>query len=389
MIFIGRNDCMNIHTKDLLSSYFTIPFDLITVDQPITYPVYVNSSSRESVEKFVKIVSEGEVLNSLLVEGFKKYLRVYVSENDRKKYLKSLVYSTLAPDIEKVGVIKNCAIKYLDDIFSPGKEFNTEILSSALEGCHESMKSMVTVIRDYDINKLKDLIADLSFHDFYTYDHSINVSMYTVLIYKTLKPNAKEEDLISAGLGGLLHDLGKTKIPTDILNNTGKLSDEDFAVIKTHPEVGAELFIASSPELPGAVKEAIKCVILEHHENWDGTGYPNKMHGKDHHIFSRVCAIADFFDAITTKRSYSDVLPIEDALAVMEKTVGKKLDPKIFSFFVEKVSKTILNGKSNIELQEDFDTERAHNVLPLRKTQAKKLSSDFTKPEKSTVKKAN
>ncbi|EQC46865.1 HD-GYP domain-containing protein [Bacteriovorax sp. Seq25_V] len=379
---------MNDHTNQESSSYFTIPFNLIFIDGPIPYPIYVNSSSRESVEKFVKIVGEGEVLREELVEGFKKYLRVYVKESDRPKYLQSLVHHKNAADIEKVAVIKDSAIKYLDDIFSPSKEFNTQILGEAIEGCHESMKSMVGVIRDYDINNLKNLIADLSFHDFYTYDHSINVSMYTVLIFKSLKPNAKEEDLVSAGLGGLLHDLGKTKIPTDILNNTGKLSDEDFNVIKTHPELGAELFEQSSPDLPGINKEAIKRVILEHHENWDGTGYPNKLPGKDHHLFSRVCSIADFFDAITTKRSYSDVLPIEDALAVMEKTVGKKIDPEIFKFFTEKISKAVLNGKAGIELPEDFDTERAHKVLPIQKVQPKKISSDFTKPEGKPKKKA-
>ncbi len=380
---------MNEHSKKAHDSYFTIPFNLILEEQPLPYPIYVNSSSRESVERFVKIVAHGETLNVQQIEGFKKYLRVYVKESDRDKYLESLAFNKNVLDVEKVSVIKDSAIKYLDDIFSPSKEFNTKILGEAIQGCHESMKSMVTVIRDYDINKLKDLIGDLSFHDFYTYDHSINVSMYTVLIYKTLRPSAPLEELISAGLGGLLHDLGKTKIPTDILNNTGKLTDDEFNIIKTHPEIGAKLFSESSPDLPGIDKEAIKRVIIEHHENWDGSGYPNKIEGKDQHLFSRVCSIADFFDAITTKRSYSDVLPIEDALSVMEKTVGKKLDPKLFSFFVEKVSKTILNGKGNIELPEDFDTEKAHNILPLRKTKPQKISSDFTKADVPKTKKAN
>lgn len=378
---------MNDHTLLSQTSYFTIPFNLILTGKPISYSLYVNSSARDSVDKFVKIVNSGEILSATLVEGFKKYLRVYVKETERTLYLQSLIENKSAKDIEKVSVIKDSAIKYLDDIFGPDKEFNTEILGEAIQGCHDSMKSMIGVIRDYDINNLKNLIADLSFHDFYTYDHSINVSMYTVLLLKSLKPAAKEEELVTAGLGGLLHDLGKMKIPTDILNNTDKLNEEEYQVIKTHPELGGVLFDESSPELPGINKEAIKKVILEHHENWDGTGYPNKIKGKNIHLYSRVCAIADFFDAITTKRSYSDVLPIEDALAVMERTAGKKIDPEIFKFFTEKVSKAILNGKSGIELPEDFDTEVPHAVLPILKIKPKKISSDFTKPAESNNKK--
>lgn len=378
---------MNDHTLLSQTSYFTIPFNLILTGKPISYSLYVNSSARDSVDKFVKIVNSGEILSATLVEGFKKYLRVYVKETERTLYLQSLIENKSAKDIEKVSVIKDSAIKYLDDIFGPDKEFNTEILGEAIQGCHDSMKSMIGVIRDYDINNLKNLIADLSFHDFYTYDHSINVSMYTVLLLKSLKPAAKEEELVTAGLGGLLHDLGKMKIPTDILNNTDKLNEEEYQVIKTHPELGGVLFDESSPELPGINKEAIKKVILEHHENWDGTGYPNKIKEKNIHLYSRVCAIADFFDAITTKRSYSDVLPIEDALAVMERTAGKKIDPEIFKFFTEKVSKAILNGKSGIELPEDFDTEVPHAVLPILKIKPKKISSDFTKPAESNNKK--
>lgn len=379
---------MNDHTLLVQTSYFTIPFNLILAEKPIPYSLYVNSSARDSVEKFVKIVNAGETLSLSQIDGFKKYLRVYVKETERTLYLQSLNDNKNAKDIEKVAVIKDSAIKYLDDIFGPDKEFNTQILGEAIQGCHDSMKSMVDVIRDYDINNLKNLIADLSFHDFYTYDHSINVSMYTVLLLKSLKPNSKEEELVTAGLGGLLHDLGKTKIPTDILNNTDKLTEEEYQVIKKHPELGGFLFDESSPELPGINKDAIKKVILEHHENWDGTGYPNKMKEKNIHLYSRVCAIADFFDAITTKRSYSDVLPIEDALAVMERTAGKKIDPEIFKFFTEKVSKAILNGKAGIELPEDFDTEIPHAVLPISKIKPKKISSDFTKAAEPQKKKA-
>lgn len=343
------------------------------------YNIYINSSTVKDKDHYVKIVKPGEVLVDEDVEDFKKYQRIHVLESERGLYLQSLAESGDIESIDKVTAIKDSAVKHLDDIFNPGKEFNTEILGEALDGCHDSMKAMVGVIKDYDINSLKSLIGELSFHDFYTYDHSINVSMYSVLIYKQYRPNASEGDLVAIGLGGLLHDLGKTKISTEILNKSGGLTDEEFAEIKKHPELGVELFREANPDFPGLKKEAIERVIVEHHENIDGSGYPKGLNGEDHHIFSKVVSVADFFDAITTKRSYSQALPIEDALEIMRRTVGKKIDGEIFDFFVKKVSKVILTGKTMIELPEDFNTEIAHVELPIQKVAPKKLGENFTK----------
>lgn len=363
----------------LKSVYFTIDFHLVVRNKPLPYNIYINSSTIKGKDHYVKIVKPGEILDDDSVADFKKYQRIHVLESERGLYLKSLAEDENFDSLDKVTAIKDSAVKHLDDIFNPGKEFNTEILGEALDGCHDSMKAMVGVIKDYDINSLKKLIGELSFHDFYTYDHSINVSMYSVLILKQYRPKATEADLVAIGLGGLLHDLGKTKISTEILNKTGNLSDEEFGEIKRHPELGVELFREANPEFPGLNKDAIEKVIIEHHENIDGTGYPNKLKGEDHHMFSKVVSVADFFDAITTKRSYSQALPIEDALEIMKKTVGKKIDGEIFDFFVKKVSKVILTGKTMIELPEDFNTEVAHMELPIQKVQPKKLGENFTK----------
>lgn len=366
-------------SQDQKSVYFTIDFHLVSRQKPMLYNIYINSSTVKDKDHYVKIVKPGEVLTDEDVEEFKKYQRIHVLESERGLYLQSLAENDDFESLDKVTAIKDSAVKHLDDIFNPGKEFNTEILGEALDGCHDSMKAMVGVIKDYDINSLKNLIGELSFHDFYTYDHSINVSMYSVLIYKQYRPKASEADLVAIGLGGLLHDLGKTKISTEILNKSGGLSDEEFAEIKKHPELGVELFREANPDFPGLKKEAIERVIVEHHENIDGSGYPKGLKGPDHHIFSKVVSVADFFDAITTKRSYSQALPIEDALEIMKKTVGKKIDAEIFDFFVKKVSKVILTGKTMIELPEDFNTEIAHAELPVQKVQPKKLGENFTK----------
>ncbi|MDC1174752.1 HD domain-containing protein [Bacteriovoracaceae bacterium] len=370
--------------KNLTSdSFFSVSFDLILIDQKLPYDLFINSSTHETREKFVKIFANGNSMSADdLVSFKKKYYQLYVLESQRDEYLKSLVHNEDAGDIQKADVIKDSAIVYLDRIFSEEKEFTNEVLEETIQGCRDSVESMVNVIKGYDVSEVQELIANLSFHDFYTYDHSINVSMYSISIFQALKPNASKKELIIAGMGGLLHDLGKVKIPTRIINNPGKLNEDDFSVIKKHPEYGHELMESHCCSGDGEVDfEVIKRVILEHHENYNGTGYPNGLHGDDIHVYARITAIADFYDAITTKRSYHEVLATEDAIQVMSRSVGRKIDPKIFEVFTQNVSNILLKGKVNQELPDDFDPCQPQNVLPLRKPKAKVQRDDFLKKD--------
>lgn len=286
------------------------------------------------------------------------------------------------PDSQKSEIIKDSAIHYLDKLFDEDKEFTNEILSETIQGCKTTVESMVDVIKDYDVSKLQSLIGTLSFHDFYTYDHSINVSMYCIALYSAVRPNAPKEEIILAGLGGLLHDIGKVKISTDIINNPDQLTDEEFAVIKKHPDYGYNLLVENSCDCEGVDFDIIKRVVHEHHENFNGTGYPKKLAGLDIHLLARVTAIADFFDAITTKRSYHDILPTEDAIAVMSKSVGKKLDPDLFEIFTKSVKQLVLTGKTNRELPEDFDPCQPQNVLPFRTPKPNYKIEGFSESEK-------
>ena len=191
--------------------------------------------------------------------------------------------------------------------------------------------------------------------------------MYCIALFRAAKPNASKDEIVMAGLGGLLHDIGKLKISTDIINKPEKLTDEEFNIIKTHPSNGFQLLNENPcPDCQGVDFSIIKRVVYEHHENFNGTGYPQKLSGADIHLYARITAIADFFDAITTKRSYHEVLSTEDAIAIMSKTVGKKIDPLLFEVFTKSVKQLVLTGKMNKELPEDFDPCQPQNVLPFR-----------------------
>jgi HD-GYP domain-containing protein (c-di-GMP phosphodiesterase class II) len=372
------------HVADLksLKSYFSVSKDLVVIEQLIPYDLYINSSVVKNKQKFIRIFAKGDTLSIVELNHFKeKYFQLYVCEEQRKDFFSALKTLGAVDDTEKMSFIKDRAINYLNNIFEPEKEFTTELLSETINACKETVEGMVDMLEEYNITKLSGLIASLSFHDFYTFDHSINVSMYCITIFKELKPRATRSELVHVGLGGLLHDLGKVKISTSILNSPGKLTDEEFAEIKKHPNFGVNLLIQHEENLEidkDVELELISRVIGEHHENVDGTGYPNKLVDKQIHIFSKVCAIADFFDAITTKRAYSDVLSIENAIKIMANTVDKKIDRKIFSVF-EKYAKKTLSSQVRYEIDENFDPTIEYKVLPIRRVKVEKVKESFGK----------
>jgi HD-GYP domain-containing protein (c-di-GMP phosphodiesterase class II) len=362
-------------------SYFSVSYDLITRDEVVAYDLFVNASSLEIKQKFVRIFPQGEILTTDdLSDLKKKYLQLYVAEDQRKIYMRSLVHSDSVDDEEAVDFIKDSAIKYLHNVFDPKKEFSTEVLYETIEGCKDAVENMIDVLDDYSIDGLRALIGNLSGHDFYTYDHSVNVSMYCITILRLLKPNATRNELVHSGLGGLLHDLGKIKVPTEILNKPDGLSDAEYEVIKTHPDLGIGLLLDNEEmKFEDLDLKIIARVVHEHHENWDGTGYPCGVAGKDIHILARICAIADFFDAITTKRSYAEVMTITQALSLMEKAVNKKIDEKIFKVFAAHVGYTKAKTTRQLKIADDFDPCLPHSVLPLEEIKEMFEGEDFGK----------
>ena len=362
-------------------SYFSVSYDLITRDEAVTYDLFVNASSVQVKQKFVRIFPQGEILTTDdLADLKKKYLQLYVAEDQRKIYMKSLVNSDSVDDEEAVDFIKDSAIKYLHNVFDPKKEFSTEVLYETIEGCKDAVENMIDVLDDYSIDGLRALIGNLSGHDFYTYDHSVNVSMYCITILRLLKPNATRNELVHSGLGGLLHDLGKIKVPTEILNKPDGLSDEEYEVIKTHPDLGIGLLLDNEEMMFEDLDlKIIARVVHEHHENWDGTGYPCGVAGKDIHLLARICAIADFFDAITTKRSYAEVMTITQALGLMEKAVNKKIDEKIFKVFAAHVGYTKAKTARQLKIADNFDPCMPHSVLPLEDIKEMFEEEDFGK----------
>jgi len=128
-----------------------------------------------------------------------------------------------------------------------------------------------------------------------------------------------------------MHDIGKVAIADNILNKPAKLTAEEFEIMKSHSEVGYNMFKNSTMKL----LQAASIISHQHHEKWDGTGYPQKLKGEEIHIFGRITAIADVFDALGAKRIYKDAMPDEKIKQIMEDGKAKHFDPILTTLFLE------------------------------------------------------
>jgi putative nucleotidyltransferase with HDIG domain len=171
-------------------------------------------------------------------------------------------------------------------------------------------------------------VARLKTHDDYTYLHSVAVCALMVALARQLEMDEAQARL--AGIGGLMHDLGKSAMPLDVLNKPGTLTDAEFAIMKRHPAAGAELLRAG-----GAAPE-VQDIALHHHEKMDGSGYPDRLAGEHISVLARMGAICDVYDAVTSQRAYKQPWDPAGAMHQMAKW-GGHFDRRLFNAFVKSV----------------------------------------------------
>ena len=163
--------------------------------------------------------------------------------------------------------------------------------------------------------------------DVYTRGHSDRVSEYSVLIGKHM--GLSDDDLKKLKIGGLFHDVGKIGIPDSILLKTEKLTDDEYSEIKNHPTIGVHILSNAT------IFQDIIPIVKHHHERFDGHGYPSQLKGGDIPLFARIAAVADTFDAMTSKRSYRNALSLDIVKQEIEKCSGTQFDPQIANVFLD------------------------------------------------------
>ena len=172
--------------------------------------------------------------------------------------------------------------------------------------------------------QVRSLMARLVEKDLSTEEHTRRVAVLAVLVGERLGLGAG--DLRTLATAGLLHDIGKLRVPDRILKKPDRLTDEEYELIRRHPVWGDELL----GELDG-FSPALRQAVRQHHERLDGTGYPDAVDGDEISFFSRIVAVADVFDALTSPRVYRDAWPPERALAEIHRCVGTEYDAEAFA----------------------------------------------------------
>ena len=166
----------------------------------------------------------------------------------------------------------------------------------------------------------------LDLRDLNTGVHSTRLAEWGMRVGRDL--GVEERRMPDIEMGALLHDIGKVGIPDQILNKPGRLSDEEFQLIKRHPEFGWSVI----RKLPGL--EIASLYVLHHHENFDGTGYPAGLSGGDIPIGARIVSVIDAFDAMVSSRPYRQGLPVDEAIRRLNESSGTQFDPAVVKSFV-------------------------------------------------------
>lgn len=207
------------------------------------------------------------------------------------------------------------------------KMFSDARMGKAIEmrGVHKIVNEMTQSILRHPTALLS--LVRLKQVDEYTYMHSVAVCALMIALARQLEMD--EQQVQQAGISGLLHDIGKMLIDEKILNKPERLTDEEFAQVRLHPVLGAQLLLDSDPNVCSIVYD----VCLHHHERYDGSGYPEQLKGQQISLFARMTAICDVYDAITSNRPYKKGWGPADALQRMAHWQGH-FDQYIFQSFV-------------------------------------------------------
>lgn len=221
------------------------------------------------------------------------------------------------------------------DVDSFKRDINAVIENGAPLDVDKLMNYTVNIL-DISVTTpcLFDMLHNMRQYDDATYVHCMNVALICNMFARWLRMS--EEEIKLATISGLLHDVGKTKIPDEIIKKPGKLTDDEFDVIKTHPQAGYR--ILKNSKLPIPVLDA----VVMHHERCDGSGYPMGSTGPKISTYAKLVAIADVYDAMTSARVYRGPLCPFQAIAMFENEGLNKYEPRFILTFLENVVNTYL-----------------------------------------------
>lgn len=268
------------------------------------------------------------ILKKIRKENKDLYIFLIIDSQDSSITIKDLNeisaqgYCSKDDKLNQLSIFIETAIKSLDQM-NMIKTMNEELLASKEQ-----------LVKSY-LESIEILRYIVEAKDTYTRGHSERVSEYSVLIGKKL--GLSKLDLRTLKIGGLFHDIGKIGISDTILLKKGKLTASEYDEIKKHPIIGKNILSNA------AIFQDIIPIVLYHHERYDGKGYPEGLSNKDIPFLARIVCVADAFDAMTSKRSYRDILDIEYVKNEIKSKSGTQFDPIVATTFLD-----IINNETRI-----------------------------------------
>jgi HD-GYP domain-containing protein (c-di-GMP phosphodiesterase class II) len=280
--------------------------------------IYLLSGLEENNESnylYVKKQLEYRNIESIHVGKleFFKDEEIYIDSEDQKKYSKEVYFKS-------IGLVKEVV-----ESINQQKALN-------IRKAKRLMQNAVNAIMQDDSTLLG--LANIKNYDEYTFNHSVNVALYAIALGQRI--GIPKKHLSHLGMAGLFHDMGKTRIPKEILNKTGKLSPEEWLMMRSHPVAGTELIMRMKEwgELSTRMIEG----AFEHHLRYDLTGYPRLTRKRKITLFGRIITIADFYDALVRPRVYNRFPYVsEKILGIMLERSGKDFDPAIVKVFINMI----------------------------------------------------
>jgi putative nucleotidyltransferase with HDIG domain len=309
-----------------MSNYLSIDSSSLRADTKIGCDLYLltqtGADSRYILYCRGDVVFENKKKEILLERDIS---RLFIKKDDQQKYYEYLEnnFQTIVSDTrlstnEKTKIVHNAATNLVKDLFNDPR-------SGSIERIKKFAFNMVDyVLKD---SEAAHSLLNIAVHEYYTYTHSVNVAAVGTLFAKNI--GLGDDNLRKLCSGILLHDVGKTKISTDILNKKGKLTKEEFEIVKKHPEYGVEVLDERGTEF----KEE-RIVTLQHHENDDGSGYPYGLKKDEIQPCGKISRIIDVYDALTTKRSYADAMRPFAALVEMKENMSHCFDKELLIEFI-------------------------------------------------------
>lgn len=269
-----------------------------------------------NIDSSILLIKGTELTNSNINNILElKYSGVYIEDNITDFILK---YDTTE--------VKNYAINYSKNFILLS---NNNTIKTNLQNIHQKLFKVLNSI--LDVNDVINVLSDLKFNNIYTYEHSINVAIISIIVGN--KMNLNLHQLIQLSMSAILHDIGKQFISNEIINKPSKLTKNEYKIIQNHTLLGYH-FLQNSLTISSDTQAG----VLQHHENYDGSGYPLNYKETDINIFARIIHIVDVFDALISRRSYHESFHSTDVLNYIKSNSGTMFDPEIVYIFLKLIT---------------------------------------------------